>query len=95
MLHEFSRLHPDAAGALGGFYKTASRARWDSLNDVRRIDPHADAARVRPGNWVTIFNINGNKYQLVASIHYNRQKLFLLKVLTHKEYSTNRWKETL
>lgn len=37
-----------------------------------------------------VFDIGGNKYRMVTSIHFNRQLLFILKVLTDKEYDS--WK---
>ena len=47
------------------------------------------------GHEVTVFNVAGNKYRLLAAIHYNRQKLFVLAILTHAEYSRGGWKEQL
>jgi mRNA interferase HigB len=37
-----------------------------------------------------IFDIGGNKYRLIAAIHFNRQMLFIRHVLAHKEY--DQWK---
>jgi mRNA interferase HigB len=30
---------------------------------------------------------------LIASIHFNRQKVYIRHVLTHGEYNKGRWKE--
>jgi len=50
--------------------------------EVRAIFPTADF--VDP---LTIFNIGGNKYRLLAKIRY-RSKLVLMKaILTHAEYN--------
>ncbi|MBI2963727.1 MAG: type II toxin-antitoxin system HigB family toxin [Deltaproteobacteria bacterium] len=35
--------------------------------------------------------MGGNKYRLVAAIHFNTQKLFVRHVLTHKEYDQGDW----
>jgi mRNA interferase HigB len=40
-----------------------------------------------------VFNIGGNKYRLITTIHFNAQELFMRHVLTHAEYSTERWKK--
>jgi len=40
-----------------------------------------------------VFNIGGNKYRLVAVIHFNAQKLFIRQVLTHAEYDRGDWKK--
>lgn len=41
----------------------------------------------------TVFDIGGNKYRLIAAIHYNRKKVYIRQVLTHAEYNRDRWKE--
>jgi mRNA interferase HigB len=40
-----------------------------------------------------VFNIGGNKYRLIAAIHFNTQRLFVRQILTHPEYDTERWKK--
>jgi len=37
----------------------------------------------------------GCRYRLVAAIHFNRQLIFTLMVLTHAEYGRGDWKERL
>lgn len=37
-----------------------------------------------------VFDIGGNKYRIIAAIHFNRQQLFVRHVFTHKEYTS--WK---
>ena len=94
-LHDFASRYPDAKAPLDDWYKVACRANWQSILDVRQIYPHADAVTVGSSNTVTVFNIGGNKYRLLAGIHYNRQKLFVLMVLPHKDYDLNHWKVML
>jgi HigB_toxin, RelE-like toxic component of a toxin-antitoxin system len=45
------------------------------------------------GRDLHIFNIGGNKYRLVAAIHFNTQRLFVRHILTHPEYDAGRWKK--
>jgi mRNA interferase HigB len=40
-----------------------------------------------------VFNIAGNKYRLIAAIHFNRQMLFIRFILTHAEYDRGGWKK--
>jgi mRNA interferase HigB len=42
-----------------------------------------------------VFNVHGNDYRLVTDIHYNRGKIYVLKVMTHAEYDKGRWKNEL
>ncbi|MGA6829147.1 type II toxin-antitoxin system HigB family toxin [Nitrospira sp. NS4] len=36
--------------------------------------------------------IGGNEFRLIASIHYNRKKLYIRHILTHAEYDRNTWR---
>ena len=94
-LREFARRHPDAAEPLEKWHGVLREAEWSSLQEVRRVYPHADAVTARSGNAVTVFNIGGNKYRLIVAIHYNRQRVYILLLLTHAEYDKNAWKYTL
>jgi mRNA interferase HigB len=94
-LREFARRYPDAAESLQKWDRLVREAEWESLQDVRRVYPHADAVTVASGNTVTVFNICGNKYRLIAAIHYNRQRVYVLRLLTHAEYSKGFWKDDL
>jgi mRNA interferase HigB len=92
---EFAQRHPDAAGPVQKWYRLMRAAKWESLRDVRRVYPHADAVEVASGSTVTIFNIRGNKYRLIVAIHYNRQRVYVLRLLRHAEYSKGLWKDQL
>jgi len=94
-LREFAQRHPDAAEPLQNWYRLFREAKWENLQEVRRVYPHADAVTVASGKTVTVFNICGNKYRLIAAIHYNRQRVYVLRLLRHAEYSRDFWKRTL
>jgi mRNA interferase HigB len=94
-LREFAQRHPDAAEPLQKWYRLFREAEWENLQDVRRVYPHADTVTVASGNTVTVFNICGNKYRLIAAIHYNRQRVYVLLLLRHAEYSKGFWKDRL
>ena len=94
-LREFAQQHPDAAEPLEKWYRLFRQAKWENLQEVRRVYPHADMVTVASGNSVTVFNICGNKYRLIAAIHYNRQRVYVLRLLRHAEYSKESWKDTL
>jgi mRNA interferase HigB len=94
-LREFSQRNPDAAEPLQKWYRLFREAEWENLQDVRRVYPHADKVTVASGNAVTVFNICGNKYRLIAAIHYDRQRVYVLRLLSHAEYNKNLWKDSL
>jgi mRNA interferase HigB len=99
VLERFARKFRDAARPLADWLDTVSRAAWESLADVRRIYPSADGVNVRVGGGsvvvVTIFNIRGNRYRLLAMIHYATAVCRVVDVLTHAQYSTGRWKDRI
>jgi mRNA interferase HigB len=77
-------------------WRTAVRAaEWRSIDDVRKTYPSADSVKVASGRSVTVFNVCGNDYRLLAALHYDKQRVYTLQFLTHAEYDKNRWKKDL
>ena len=91
-LREFWQRFPDAELPLRQWYKTTTHATWRSLRDAKQDYPHADGVR-GAGDTLTVFNIGGNKYRLVARIRYDYQLINVRAVMTHKEYDREKWKE--
>lgn len=87
--------HTDAEKPLRDWYRIASKAVWRSLDDVRRIYPHADGVKVASGRNVVVFNIGGNKYRLIVDVLYQVQVAYVCMVMTHAEYDKDRWKQEL
>ena len=59
---------------------------FGNFNELRATFPSAD----KVGDLI-VFNIGGNKYRLIASIHFNRGKVYARHVLTHGEYEKGAW----
>ena len=95
MLVAYAQRNPQAESGLRHWHTVAKAARWTSLQEVRATFPHADGLTVRSGRTVVVFNVAGNKYRLITAIHYNRQLIFTLKVLTHGEYGKGKWRDSL
>ena len=92
-IKDYWQEHRDARSSLLAWLVTAQAANWKNLNEIRVTYPHADAAKVRSGAIVTIFNIKGNAYRLITAIHYNTQMVFIRDFLTHAQYSKDQWKD--
>jgi mRNA interferase HigB len=86
-LAEFWQAHPDAEQPLRAWHQVADAASWQSLNDVRATYPQADLVER-----LTVFNIGGNKYRLIARVEYERQELYIRQVLTQVGYDREDWK---
>jgi len=92
-LREFWAMHPDAEEPLRAWYGTTLGAEWENLQDARATYPHADGVKTKGGDTLTVFNIGGNKYRLIARIRYDYQLVNVRHVLTHAEYDEGKWKE--
>jgi mRNA interferase HigB len=87
-LLEFSRQHAGSNGALDAWYRIARAANWSDLVEVQQTFASAEAV----GD-LTVFNIKGNTYRLIARIHYRLRILYIGAVLTHAEYDKGAWKK--
>lgn len=86
-LVDFWERYPDSQSALLRWYKIMEKSQFGSFEDLRAAFPSAD----KLGDWI-IFNIDGNKYRLIAVIHFNRGKIYVRHVLTHGQYDQGAWK---
>lgn len=83
VLREFWGRFPDAENALRAWYAEAEGAVWKRPLDIK--ERHANASIVADNR--VVFNVCGNKYRLVAHIHYNTGFVYVRFVGTHADYS--------
>ena len=86
-LRTFWQRHPDSKTALARWFKIVTNSEFRSFDELRLAFPAAD----KVGDLV-VFNVGGNKYRLIVSIHFNRGKVYVRHVLTHAEYDRGDWK---
>ncbi len=94
-LRQWAAMHRDAEPWLKAWLKAAERVAWSSLRDVRMTYPHPDGVEVKSGRIATVFNVAGNRYRMITSIHFNRGIVYVLYFLSHAEYSKDKWKDRL
>jgi mRNA interferase HigB len=96
-LREFGRKWPAAVGALREWYRITSAATWQNFAEVKATFGQADVTKVASGQSVCVFDVGGNKFRLVAYISYRKGKVYVLRVMTHKEYDrgNQQWKDDL
>lgn len=80
-LREFWETHPQAKAPLSAWFRLMRQTRFAGFLAIKAAFPAADY--VAP---FTVFDIGGNKFRLVATIHYNMGRVFVRDVLTHSEY---------
>lgn len=83
-----------AAQDLDAWERSARRANWNSLDDVREMYPKADGVTIGKRTY-TVFNIVANRFRLIVQIVYENQTIFFKRVLTHAEYDRGDWKHSL
>ena len=86
-LNEFVQNHPDALSAVDHWYRVMKSRRFANFAHLRETFPSADQVDNK-----TVFNIGGNKYRLIAALHYNRARVYIRAILTHRDYDKGTWK---
>ena len=86
-IRDFAALHPDALPSLSNWFGIVRRAVWTNFTQLKADFAAADQFERR-----TIFNIGGGKYRLIARVNYTRQRVYILFIMKHSEYSKDRWK---
>lgn len=87
-LIEFAGRYPAARDPLLKWHALMTKTDFASFAELRAAFGGAD----RVGK-LTAFDIGGNKYRLIAAMHYNRRRVYIRHVLTHAEYDKDKWKE--
>ena len=72
----------DAEQPLRSWVHVVKAADWSKPTDVTQTFGSADILR----NGRAVFDIGGNKYRLVAAIHYRGKRIYVRFIGTHKEY---------
>ena len=84
-LVEFALIHRDAHVPLQVWRSIVESRAFANFADLKTTFNAVD----RVGLYY-VFDIGGNKYRLITAIHFDRQMVFIRRVLTHKEY--DKWK---
>lgn len=84
-LKNFSAIHHDADAPMQAWRKIIESRSFSNFAALKQTFNATDKA----GDYY-VFDVGGNKYRIVTSIHFNSQQLFIRHVLTHKEY--DKWK---
>ncbi len=87
-IRQFAMIHADAAPSLSNWLQIVRRAGWRNFVELRTDFGSADQVGRR-----TVFNIAGIRYRLIARVNYRTQRVFILQIMTHTDYSKGEWKE--
>jgi mRNA interferase HigB len=81
-LIEFYQTESKAKELLLQWYNITLLSDWQDFHGIKQTFNSVDSV----GNDRFVFNIGGNKYRIVAMIHFNKRTIYLRFVGTHKQY---------
>ena len=85
-LMKLAQKHQGAIEKLTEWYKTAHKAGWTRLADVRKDFASADQI-----GEVMVFDICHNDYRLITTVDYPTKRIFVKALLSPKEYDRKEW----
>jgi mRNA interferase HigB len=80
-LKDFWDIHTASQAPLEVWHKIVKTTTFADFGELKRAFPSAD--QVAP---FTVFDIGGNKWRIIAAVHYNTCKVYIRHVFTHAEY---------
>ena len=86
-LRAFAVEHPQANGPLQGWRRVIEKNRFGNWAELKAAFNTIDKA-----GELTVFDIGGNKYRLIAYIRFEKQIVYIKAVLTHQDYDKGAWK---
>jgi len=81
-LISFYEKETNAKELLLQWYNIVLLSDWQDFHDMKQTFNSVDSV----GNDRYVFNVGGNKYRIVAMIHFNKRTIYLRFVGTHKQY---------
>jgi len=81
-LKEFWEKHPESQEVMKAWHRLVKNCKAGNHNELKQTFKAADYVAGK----YTVFDVGGNKYRIVAVIHYNTQMVYIRGVFTHREY---------
>lgn len=80
-LTDFAALHANACSSFDTWYRIIKTGAFANFADLRRTFNSVD----RVGN-LYVFDVAGNKFRVIAAIHFDQQRIYIRHVFTHAQY---------
>ncbi len=87
--------HSRSVEALRIWVTIVRAASWRNPVEMKQTFSDVDPVKVKSGQTVYVFNIRRNEFRLVAAVHFNQQRVYTLRFMTHAEYNRAAWKQEL
>lgn len=86
-LRAFAGQHSQADDALHGWRRVIEKNRFGNWAELKAAFNTVDKV-----GELTVFDIGGNKYRLIAYIRFEKHIVYIKAVLTHRDYDRGDWK---
>jgi mRNA interferase HigB len=80
-IREFIEREPRSADAMWRWADAIESSNWRNPGDLRATFQAASFV----GD-LTVFNVGGNNYRIMAFVHFRKQIVYVKRIGTHKEY---------
>lgn len=84
---EFCNKHSESYEPLDRWYRIVKHCNFNSFSDLRKTFPKADQVYR-----LTVFDIGGNKFRLIAFIVYRTKRIYIRNIFTHTDYDKGTWR---
>jgi len=80
-IREFIQREPRSSEVMWHWADVIESSNWRNPGDLKAM--FASASFVGD---LTVFNVGGNKYRILAFVHFRKQIVYVKRIGTHKEY---------
>jgi len=87
IIRDAAAAHPKHATAIFAWYKLMTKEIFTTFSELRTGFNSVD----KVGNKF-VFNVAGNNLRIIVAIRFDTRCVYILNVLTHKEYDKEKWK---
>ena len=87
ILREFWTKHPDSEESLKYCFRLLQKHDFGSFHELKEKFTSVDQVK-----GLTVFNIGGNKYRLIAHVLYERKRIYIRAIMKHSEYDLGKWR---
>jgi mRNA interferase HigB len=86
-LVQFWTKHPEAEKPLRSWLTICTTKDFENFAQLKQTFGTVD----KVGKFI-VFDIGGNKFRLIVVVHFNRKRIYVRAILTHREYDQDQWK---
>lgn len=94
-LREFWQAHATTKASLKIWHEVVKQAEWNKPDDIKQTFGDSIDIFKKCKKLVYIFDVGGNNVRVICDVNFKTKIVYILFVLTHDEYSKDRWKEKL